>query len=318
MRSTPKNGCVFLCFGTFVLFQLRLWPQAAPVSSEDHCAEARKQTIEAQTGDSDCVHPPHKACLFVVATGRSGSTAVLDALNQLDNVFIRGENFGMFQQLHDASAIAAQLSDQRLSTGSAASKEKAMYYRHVVVEQKKPAWYNVFPVNVPACAFKMLFKQLYGYGDFADYIVGFKEIRYLPFFHTQLQFDNRRRSGRSYPGNAHTLAMSTYAQFAHHMDFLSNLCSRPMLVFNLRRNSTGTSRSNFYTGIAEPVGEIIAALDAFGGWVVEYSSVNPDTTFTVYFEDMFDVSKNQTLAASLVSFVGVPPQKITFARLSPK
>ncbi len=39
-------------------------------------------------------------CVFILASGRSGSTSLMDAINQIPNYFIRGEQMGGFWYLY--------------------------------------------------------------------------------------------------------------------------------------------------------------------------------------------------------------------------
>lgn len=43
-----------------------------------------------------------KKCVFVLATGHSGSTALMDALNQIPNYLIRGEQHGALWNVYES------------------------------------------------------------------------------------------------------------------------------------------------------------------------------------------------------------------------
>lgn len=60
-------------------------------------------------GTWPCLLEPHDKCLFIISTGRSGSTAVLDAVNQVEGVFVSGENAGLFQQIESMTSLIKSL-----------------------------------------------------------------------------------------------------------------------------------------------------------------------------------------------------------------
>ncbi len=43
-----------------------------------------------------------RRCVFILATGRSGSTSLMDSLNQIPNYLIRGEHWQALGNLYDA------------------------------------------------------------------------------------------------------------------------------------------------------------------------------------------------------------------------
>ncbi|GBF97617.1 hypothetical protein Rsub_10753 [Raphidocelis subcapitata] len=102
----------------------------------------------------------------------------MDALNQLPRVFVRGENNNMLQHLYNLDEIAARMSRRSTAAGDGAVHEKKMYENYVFKLGRKPAWYNEFDADAVQCAKVSYFNNLFGYGRFKDYIVGFKEIRF--------------------------------------------------------------------------------------------------------------------------------------------
>ena len=119
--------------------------------------------------------PRHPRCLFIVSPGRSGSTALLDAMNQMEKVYIRGENAGMMKFLFNLHYVAKRLSSETHYKDVA---EELQRYEEYVVTHHKPDWYNEFNPAASLCATRSYFRHLFGYDDFKDYIVGFKEIRF--------------------------------------------------------------------------------------------------------------------------------------------
>ena len=113
--------------------------------------------------------------MFIVSPGRSGSTALLDAMNQMEKVYIRGENAGMMKFLFNLHYVAKRLSSETHYKDVA---EELQRYEEYVVTHHKPDWYNEFNPAASLCATRSYFRHLFGYDDFKDYIVGFKEIRF--------------------------------------------------------------------------------------------------------------------------------------------
>lgn len=61
--------------------------------------------------------------LFQISTGRSGSTSLMNMLNQLPNVYIAGENGGIMNKLYDLHTLS-------IRTGYSESKTKGAWWHH--------------------------------------------------------------------------------------------------------------------------------------------------------------------------------------------
>eukprot|EP01025_Chloroclados_australasicus_P061810 TRINITY_DN8120_c0_g3_i2.p1 TRINITY_DN8120_c0_g3~~TRINITY_DN8120_c0_g3_i2.p1 ORF type:complete len:292 (-),score=10.76 TRINITY_DN8120_c0_g3_i2:2659-3534(-) len=259
-----------------------------------------KQTPWQQNFECENVHD---RCVFIVSTGRSGSTALMGAMNQIENVFIRGENGGMFLTLESFYNQVQSLSGKKQNPQDA----KNMYERYI--RREKPAWFSSFPYQTAKCLAKDIFKKLYGYGKYSDYIVGFKEIRYQVTSQPVKEFEQEH-----IPYKWYYTHMDTYTNFANRINFLNNLCNRTQIVLNLRRNVTATAHSDFYLKKSN-ASDIVSQLS---GWLEKYHQENLETSFVVYYEDMFDGQVNETLAKDLLGFLRVDFTNITFASVLPK
>ncbi len=145
-----------------------------------------------------------------------------------------------------------------------------------------------FPNGTDRCIAAWTFKRLYAHEPFADYVVGFKEIRYSP---------------ADFP---------SYEALERFLDFLRGLYEDSKVVLNMRRNASATAASGFFgeQGGWGPLLETTAA------WFRQYALARAGT-LTVAYEDMFDPSTNHTLAQGLLRLMGQPEHlNITFARLA--
>ena len=66
--------------------------------------------------------------VFVIGTGRSGSTTILEMLNQLPNTTLCGENFGMANGIAALASSLAELDKQ---------KHPSLPFRHGPIDRKK-------------------------------------------------------------------------------------------------------------------------------------------------------------------------------------
>eukprot|EP00198_Chlamydomonas_reinhardtii_P011406 XP_001700743.1 predicted protein [Chlamydomonas reinhardtii] len=190
-------------------------------------------------------------CLFILGTGRSGSTQLMDAVNQLPRYLVRGEQGGAFhhlwlaaRQLQEAfgesgrgsgrgrlvgeeagageggggvtALVPAGWDESRLDFGTV----KAIYDRHAPL--KKLPWFNDFHPKRLADAARAFYATLYHYhlpgqrgqrGQ-QELVSGFKEIRFV--------------SGRCFPPG------SPYSDFAAFMAFLRSLCVDVKFLLNSR------------------------------------------------------------------------------------
>eukprot|EP01025_Chloroclados_australasicus_P018058 TRINITY_DN19343_c0_g3_i1.p1 TRINITY_DN19343_c0_g3~~TRINITY_DN19343_c0_g3_i1.p1 ORF type:complete len:277 (-),score=11.90 TRINITY_DN19343_c0_g3_i1:426-1202(-) len=113
-------------------------------------------------GNEEC--KKHPKCVFVAAIGLSGSTTLMDVINQHPAVHLRGENNGLFNKLLDT------INDIKWKSN----------YEEIL---RKQDWDRMQRSSVISRAegYKgaaSFFKQLYAHGQDATKVVGFKEIRY--------------------------------------------------------------------------------------------------------------------------------------------
>lgn len=254
----------------------------------------------------DCVK--HGKCVFVVSVGRSGSTALQDALNQMPNVYIRGENQNMLQFLYNLEQIALQNSRKypKKDDHVGAAFEKAEY-EAFVLRGNKPAWYSMFQANAAECAKSSYFRELYGYGNFRSYIVGFKEIRHAANLPSMLKLESERPW--TFPKYRNGSIYETYERY---LDWMRGLCMDSKIIFNMRREYNYSKGQGFYIGKGDTLKRNIE-------WMRRYQRAHRDKTHVVYYEDMFDKSKNSTIVEQLASFIGVKNdavlKRVTFARV---
>eukprot|EP01024_Parvocaulis_polyphysoides_P066348 TRINITY_DN778_c0_g6_i2.p1 TRINITY_DN778_c0_g6~~TRINITY_DN778_c0_g6_i2.p1 ORF type:complete len:242 (-),score=15.30 TRINITY_DN778_c0_g6_i2:199-924(-) len=115
---------------------------------------------QAQNASCSDLHPN---CIFVAAISLTGSTTVMDILNQHPEINLGGENNGLFSVfMNSLNSIKWQLDYEKVVT-----EQKWDDVRHFSTLSKERAYYGV----------GQMFKQYYGHGSNADKIVGFKEIR---------------------------------------------------------------------------------------------------------------------------------------------
>eukprot|EP01023_Acetabularia_acetabulum_P046268 TRINITY_DN4755_c0_g2_i1.p1 TRINITY_DN4755_c0_g2~~TRINITY_DN4755_c0_g2_i1.p1 ORF type:complete len:319 (+),score=31.12 TRINITY_DN4755_c0_g2_i1:635-1591(+) len=125
--------------------------------------------------DDDSCEDLLPSCLFIAGVGLSGSTTLMDILNQHPQIHIRGENFGMFNQILEIILEKVEWSlDYELTLKY---KDFAKLGRSFTISQDR-AYYGV----------TQMFKQLFGHGNDTNKLVGFKEIR----FRNELQLDFAR------------------------------------------------------------------------------------------------------------------------------
>ncbi|KAJ8613035.1 hypothetical protein CTAYLR_004067 [Chrysophaeum taylorii] len=119
------------------------------------------QTAKKSVGDVPCDLCRDHNWLFVVASGRSGSTAVMDMLNAIPGVLVVGENDGFItrtgQAFEDLDAVPKAWSDKQYS-----------------------AWWRTTPTfNHVLCDIQYLARRLVGELNRDLVYVGWKEIRYF-------------------------------------------------------------------------------------------------------------------------------------------
>eukprot|EP01025_Chloroclados_australasicus_P027017 TRINITY_DN26809_c0_g1_i2.p1 TRINITY_DN26809_c0_g1~~TRINITY_DN26809_c0_g1_i2.p1 ORF type:complete len:262 (-),score=0.25 TRINITY_DN26809_c0_g1_i2:24-713(-) len=176
----------------------------------------------------------HDRCIFVISTGRSGYNVIVDALNQVDGVFIRGENNALFNDIESLHNLIKVLSAKPGRKRDA----KTRYFKYI--KKEKPAWFNDFSNEDADCISKYIFKYLYGSGKFDNYIVGFKEIRFRRADKPVMEWKG------DHPQNWKPTHTHSYHIFVQRLEFLKSLCKQPQIVFNMRTNATVTMHSDSY------------------------------------------------------------------------
>ena len=174
-----------------------------------NCAACSRPRIE---GACDlCRH----RWIFIVATGRSGSTSILEGLNALPGVSLSGENYALLNNARDMFLKTSQLS----SKGGAAFEASADG-----VEESTH------------CAMQELFAKIAG-GNLSETgprrYLGFKELVSLPSLR---RFINGRQP------TEHFVSWSS-----EWLDYLDALFPCARIVFNIRRDVTAQARAIYST-----------------------------------------------------------------------
>ena len=87
------------------------------VAARDAAENSRHSNQTGSTGAIDVTDGCERNWLFQVSTGRSGSTSLMNMLNDLPNVYIAGENAGLFESLYalHKSSIRTRFRERRNS-----------------------------------------------------------------------------------------------------------------------------------------------------------------------------------------------------------
>lgn len=255
----------------------------------------------------ECRRQPQ--CVFISSPGRSGSTALQDALNQMDGVYVRGENFHLLRFLFSIQNQAFRLGHHVEALNAS---EQLTAYQEYVSTPAKPAWYNNFSRDGILCATWTYFRHLFGHGGLENYVVGFKSIRLWNV--TTLIAPGESLSMMSpvkdlVSGTGGYLK-NNYDDFELYMDFYLNLCDSTKIIFNHRKQYNYSVGHGFFEG--EKRGQ---KLKTIVDYAEKYAATHPNDTMIVYFEDMFDASKNVSLMNDLGNFMNKPVHDISFARL---
>ena len=87
------------------------------VAARDAAENSRHSNQTGSTGAIDVTDGCERNWLFQVSTGRSGSTSLMAMLNDLPNVYIAGENDGLFESLY-ALHKSSILTEKRSKNGA--------------------------------------------------------------------------------------------------------------------------------------------------------------------------------------------------------
>ena len=171
----------------------------------------------------------------------------------------------------------------------------------------KPAWYKEFNHNKIRCLPYDIFRTLYGYSEFQEYMVGFKELR---FWKVDMLL-KPRELGDWVEYRCDHLDPNKYEDFVRNLMFHDSLCENTKFIFNRRRTYNYTKGTGFYPGPRQ--GQVLKSRLE---WAEKFASEHPNSTMTVYFEDMFDPSINGTVMSQIARFLRRRmPAGRTFARL---
>ncbi|GFR46423.1 hypothetical protein Agub_g7928, partial [Astrephomene gubernaculifera] len=213
-------------------------------------------------------------CVFVLATAHSGSNALMDALNQIPNYLIRGENWAAHLNLFHAY--------QRLSTLPRAPGQSYINWaehRHASFQTVKSLYegqassrnlpfFTEFQIDRVIIATRLYYNVLYGrYGD--GVVSGFKEIRYV--------------CGISLDSN------KCEEHFSQFLAFLRRLCIHVKVLLLTRSLHTYYANPGIFEGLAESLRQktekdLEKTHEVYDAFVERY----PEVVFRVHTEDMFD------------------------------
>lgn len=206
--------------------------------------------------------------VFVISTGRAGSTSILEGLNALPGVSLGGENFAMLNVAKDMVGRTDELTDIQEKNMASAYEVKSTDLSHQTL-----------------CSMQQVFAKLAN-GSLADesghQILGFKELVSIPSLSKWTS-----HSGKPVP---HFSAWNS-----DWLDFIDRLfpCSR--IVFNMRRDSAAQGRAiagTFRRARDLPLHtiekELAAANDNLKKWHVERGNgtVGKSRSFMMYTEDL--------------------------------
>ncbi|GFR50041.1 hypothetical protein Agub_g12088 [Astrephomene gubernaculifera] len=230
-------------------------------------------------------------CVFILATGRSGSTSLMDALNQIPHYLIRGETWRAHGNLFDAYQ---HLCEARTSPGQEFFHFANIRERYIDVklaygklaETTKLPFFNEFSEDRILLATRAYYTVLYGhYGK--DVVTGFKEIRYVC---GELYF-NQTRCGE---------------HFQKFVRFLRGMCHDVKFLFNTRLSASlesNVKRFQMFNN-ATFAADFTHLLNETHTLYDNYAMQHSDHAFRVYMEDMFNIKRNATLARNLLQFLG--------------
>ncbi|GLC45489.1 hypothetical protein PLESTM_001741300 [Pleodorina starrii] len=261
--------------------------------------------------------PVSERCVFILGTGRSGSTALVDALNQLPNYLIRGEQEGGFWFLYLAWRALERAAEHSREIQSlqrkaeAGSRERSAsrltydtvkkVYDTYAVHTKLP-WFSDLNLARLTDAARAFYAETYGYHG-PGIVSGFKELRFV--------------CGRAFssPG-------CRYSDFANFLLFLRQLCTDVKLLLNSRSSHSAADNAKlssmlFKRGVLNDTASFEQDIVTTHEWYDRYVQEHRSIAFRVMMEDMFDPQRNATLARQLLQFLGEDPaaHSISFTRM---
>ncbi|GFR50037.1 hypothetical protein Agub_g12076 [Astrephomene gubernaculifera] len=229
-------------------------------------------------------------CVFIFATGRSGSTSLMDALNQIPHYLIRGETwvahgnlFSAYQHLREARTSPGQEFFHFAKIRERFKDVKLAYGKRA--ETTRLPFFNEFSEDRVLLATRAYYTVLYGhYGK--DVVSGFKEIRYVcGVYFNQTRCDEH---------------------FQEFVGFLRGMCHDVKFLFNTRLSASLESnikRFQMFDNVTFAT-DFTHLLNKTHTLYDNYAMQHSDHAFRVYMEDMFNIERNATLARNLLQFLG--------------
>ncbi|GLI71555.1 hypothetical protein VaNZ11_016794 [Volvox africanus] len=233
-------------------------------------------------------------CVFILATGQSGSTALMDALNQLPHYLIRGEQWAAFWNIYESylnfkwttTEPQSQLKFNWTAYQDASLETIKNLYNQEAPREKLP-WFNEFPQERIIAAIRSYYAVLYGYYG-QSFVSGFKDSRYV--------------CGRSF-------TTDRCAEFFNgFLPFLRSLCNKVKVLFNTRTSASLSANMKLYDmDRSRSEEDFLKELNETHALYDSYVAGNSDHAFRVFYEDMFDPAKNTTLAMEILEFLDEDP-----------
>lgn len=328
LRDQPRMAAIAMLVLLLAAFklaqQLRHATLRAPSSSCQHTSQKTSSSSFLSGGNRACA-ALDSTCVFVVSTGRAGSTNAQDFLNQLPGVLIHGENNATMQYVQQLAERIAQSREHAqacprqgrgaamtrsamqaapsnypvAAAGAAAHLSPLKQYYESLAADKKPSWFNAWPAGTEICIARSIFRQLYGSSSSSS-VSGSSSSGMSNAATAPLQVVGFKEIRyKAWDGTG----LQDYSSLERHLAFLAHMCTAPKFIFNMRRNTTATARSAWYKDM--PLEEALEILGEGGSWLERYASAHPESAFMLWYEDMFDPAKNGTVARQLAEFVGV-------------
>ncbi|GIL74019.1 hypothetical protein Vretimale_5045 [Volvox reticuliferus] len=258
---------VFVVFVLIVILFSPVWTLDLISKASEHVANFQRTQAGPRLAAEKCV--------FILATAHSGSTALMDALNQIPNYLIRGENwaanynlFNAYQRICSIPRSPGQSYINWREHGHASLHTVKSLYEAQANRRKLP-FFHEFDTDRVIIATRVYYKVLFGH--FGDGIVtGSKETRYV--------------CGTTFASH------KCEEQFSAFLKFLKKICiSTKVLLLTRTDHSTHANPDIF-----EPLtgGEKILMERNLGKThqlYDEYVSYYPEHAFRVHMEDMFDL-----------------------------
>nr|ADI46849.1 MTF0992 [Volvox carteri f. nagariensis] len=247
------------------------WSVALATSASTLNSQVEKQGLVSRRG----INPTliSGKCVFILASGQSGSTALMDALNQIPHYLIRGEQWAAFWNIYEAflnfewtmtEPVCQRVFNWTTYNFAELGLVKELY--DMEAPRQKLPWFNEFPQERLLAAIRSYYNVLYGYYG-RNLVSGFKDSR----------------------------CVSSFNGF---MAFLRTLCLDVKVLLNTRLPSSfGTSMK--IHGMEQSLPEDDFRKDLMETYALfdSYVTRNTDHAFRVFYEDMHDPAVSKSLAS---------------------